>query len=123
MRNSGALNGLIRFNNDSGNNYSYKASTSYGAGADGTSQSSIGGWLNGSDSGFVCLDILNIATINKSVILQEGGVGGAASAAPFSVELRGKWENTSNQITRIDFINAGAGDFDIGSEVVVLGHN
>lgn len=123
LLNTGTLLGHIRFNNDSGNNYSYKGSTNYGAAADGTSQAQIAGWLSGADAGFVTLDIINISNQNKSVILQEGGVGGAASAAPFSVELRGKWVNTSSQITRIDFINAQTGDFSAGSEVVVLGHD
>lgn len=123
LLNSGALDGRIRFNNDSGNNYASKASTNYAAGADSTSASSITGWLSGSDSAYIIMDIINIANQNKSVIMQESGVGGAASSAPFSVELRGKWVNTSNQISRVDFLNNGAGDFAIGSEVIVLGHN
>jgi len=123
LKNSGALGGTIRFNNDSGSNYANRFSTNQGATSTSVSQSSITGWLSGADTGFAVLDIINELAMNKSVHFMESGVGGAASAAPFTVDGAAKWANTAAQITRIDLINTAGGDFDIGSEIVVLGHN
>lgn len=119
----GSLTSSIRFNNDSGNNYAYRLDVNDGTTSNATSQSSIAGFLTGADSAFITLDILNIATQNKGVIGHEVVFDSAASTAPPKVEITGKWANASDQITRIDVLNGGAGDFAIGSEVVVLGHN
>lgn len=121
--NSGGLNLILRLNNDSGNNYAQTLSVGYASGVTATSQSSLNGWINGSNSGFIVVDIINIAANAKALLFRETGMDAGAGTAPFSVTLNGKWSNTSDQITRVDVLNTGAGDIAAGSEIVVLGHN
>jgi len=45
-----------------------------------------------------------------------------ASNAPSTSEIVGKWVNT-DQITRVDLFNGNTGDWDTGSQVIVLGYN
>lgn len=123
--NSGQLDTSLRFNNDSGNNYSQQGSSDFGAGGDTTSASSIA-----LDPGtpstieYMKLDILNIASSEKLVMASITDAGGSgASNAPNNRRSFSKWANTSAQISRIDILNSGTGDFAIGSEVVVLGHD
>ena len=44
-----------------------------------------------------------------------------AGNAPQRKELSGKWANTAAQITRVDAVNGGSGDFAVGSKVTVFG--
>ena len=123
--NSGQLDTSMRFNNDSGTNYSQQGSSDFGAGGDTVSASSIA-LVAGTPTAIEFMDmiIVNAATSEKLVmssIVDSGGSG--AANAPNSRRSLSKWSNTSVQINRIDINNAGTGDFAIGSEVVVLGHN
>lgn len=122
---SGTINSRLQFNNDTGNNYAERSSSN--GGADGTSSSNTNVGLTQSASTnfrYGEATILNVATQEKLVIghVTEAGISGAGNV-PTRAEMAGKWANTSNQITRIDLINIGTGDFAIGSEVVILGHN
>lgn len=123
----GTASVALRFNNDSGSNY---AETLYspngGADVNSTSQAQIGisGATNFQPYLIDCI-ATNDATAMKVVTIQRSSSGGSgAGNAPGRLDITGKWANTTDQITRIDFINtSGTGDYAIGSEVVVLGRN
>ncbi len=118
---SGNIEAAIRFNNDSGNNYSTKYSVNDSE-SSGTNKSSIDTNLTAAGNEFATYNIFNEATKEKLVIseLVDSNTSGAGNA-PQRVEVVGKWTNTSNAITRVDLINVGGGDFAAGSEVVVWG--
>lgn len=122
---SGDVNPVIRFNNDSGNNYAFRISSNGGADITFTSQdniATIGG--GGSNPRYIEFECINIASQEKLVIEHsiERGSSGAGNL-PSRREVVGKWANTSNAITRIDIVNTDVGDILSGSEVVVLGHD
>jgi hypothetical protein len=120
----GTIGVSLRFNNDSGTNYARRISDEGGADATGVSQTGLNIGTTGAWNKLSVTDVINIATSEKLVISHETGVSTAgAGNAPRRQELTGKWANTTDQITRVDAINGGTGDFAIGSEVVVLGHD
>lgn len=121
----GTINAAIRFNNDSGSNYSFDYSTNYGAIVTSTSQTSLAG-LAVAGAGFHSgvFDVINISANRK--LLEGRGYNDAnagAGTGSNSIEVVGKWDNVAAQVTRVDIINLGTGDFAIGSEVIVLGHD
>ena len=114
----------VVFNNDTGNNYAFRSSHNGGSDSTDTSQASLK-WTNtsGSDSKeFHTMYVVNEASKEKLVI-SEGIIQATAGAgnAPGRRENVGKWTNTSNQITRVDITNGGAGDFAEGTEITVYG--
>lgn len=120
----GTTSTQIRFNNDSTNNYALRVSSDFAAATTATSQSSIlprGADANHND---ITMFIDNITAQEKlvNIINVNGGTAGAGNLPSSSFSFA-KWANTSAQITRIDAVNSGTGDFAIGSEIVVLGHN
>ena len=111
----------LQFNNDTGNNYSFKRNTNGGTDADRTSKSFTAG-EDGTATSFSTHYIVNDADEEKLIISDFVGIGGAgASASTSREEIVGKWANTSNQITRVDVKNQAGGDFSEGSEVTVYG--
>ena len=121
----GTIGGGIRFNNDSGANYAERYSVN--GGADATTVSTVSALFRGGTGAFpqfVIGDVINIATEEKVVnyIGSNGNTDGAANL-PNSVVGFAKWANKVDQINRVDIINNGTGDFAIGSEVIVLGHD
>lgn len=121
----GTIDNFVRFNNDSGNNYARRLSTNGAADSAVGSGSTLITFGNSASSSFMEIDVINIATQEK-VATYNAVLAGTAGAAnvPSRITGVGKWANTSNQITRIDVINnSGTGDFAIGSEVIVLGHD
>lgn len=121
----GTIGISVRFNNDTGNNYSYRNSSNGGAdGVAGSASSAFIGAPVTARPAHVDAFVTNIAAQEKLisfVAVNNGGAG--AASAPDRLEGAAKWANTSAQITRVDVINGGTGDFAIGSEVVVLGHD
>lgn len=125
----GTLDTNLRFNNDSGANYAYYQAAAMGAaGAAAVSQTGIAWESGATDSGSTqageVLIYSNVATTEKMFkawSISGDATGGAT--APAVIEEMGKWANASAQVNRIDWINSGTGDFAIGSEVIVLGHN
>lgn len=114
----------IRCNNDSGSNYARRLSTNNSAEATAGSQTSLVLGSGFSNVHFAIIDILNIASkekIIRSDVIQANTAG--AGNVPSHDEGFSKWANTSAAISRIDIINGGAGDFAIGSELIVLGHD
>jgi hypothetical protein len=120
---SGDVNGHQRLNNDSGSNYSWRFSANGAAEVTGTSASVIFSDYDSSTTPSFNLNYLaNVATKEKlstgwGVTQNTAGAG----TAPQRVEFTGKWANTSDAVNRIDYVNVSSGDFDTGSEVVVLG--
>lgn len=114
---SGNISSNLRFNNDSGANYAFNRVS-----GDSVSQTSIGTG-NSALKQYSVFDIYNRTATAKTV--QQYTVFGQASAATAAIWDRtiGEWHNTSVQITRIDAINGGSGDFAVGSRMIVLGHD
>lgn len=114
----------IRFNNDSGTNYARRISDEGAADASASSQTSLLIGTTGAWNQLGVLELTNMATSDKIAIGHQVGVNTTGGGSvPRRQELAGKWGNTSDQITRVDIVNGGTGDFAIGSELIVLGHN
>lgn len=121
---TGAVTSQMRFNNDSGANYSFRYTIDNTVGSSGTSSTNIGNFDGaGNNPHSVFGEIINfLATVKFGKATSISGTTSAA-AAPAYVEFYHKWANTSVQITRIDLINVGAGSFDTGSRIIVVGHD
>lgn len=121
----GTIGANLRFNNDSGTNYVYQNSDDFGARAAATGQTSIAldPAVNASPL-FAEAAVVNHPSdekqIHSTTVLADTA---GSAAAPNSRELHGKWTNSSDTISRVDVINDGTGDFAIGSEVIILGHD
>lgn len=119
----GTITPKLVLNNDTASaSYNRRVSDNHGA-----SSASAGSDLFLTDAAsanmqYVVIDIVNVAAQNKLLIAQ-GMTDGGDGAAPSTRELVGQWEDSTNIISRIDLVNGGTGDFAVGSEVVVLGHN
>lgn len=117
----------IRFNNDTGNNYASNFAA-IGASPASTLTSQSAAVITGATTVanlYYEGQGVNISALDKlfkgdRVTQETAGAGTAPGSARFVT----KWANTSAQITRVDVLNlSGTGDYAIGSEVVVLGHN
>jgi len=122
----GTLDTTVVFNGDTDANYARHRNVNGTWGTD-TSASNIAWESGATDSGQVqstWMEVTNIATQEKSYRMEnisQDAAGGATNIV-FVYGL-GKWANTSAQISSITWTNAGSGDFAIGSEMIVLGHN
>lgn len=122
----GTTNNYFRLNNDSGANYAERI---YDDGVSTTTVSQDKALLAGQTVAQSCtghIEMLNIAGQEKvgRVTGNRPGAPGAANAPVGFRTTAFKWANTTNAVSRIDVINVGGtGDFAIGSEVVVLGHD
>lgn len=120
---SGTAEPDMRFNNDSGSNYADRYSINGGTDGTGTSITSARG-SGVPVSAFINDFIINNASHEKLVIRHVTYVSTAgAGTAPNRRETVAKWSNTSDSITSIKWVenSGGAGQFDTGSEIVVLG--
>lgn len=122
---SGQLATRIRFNNDSGSNYAFQQEVNGGAASSLVSQDRID--INSAANELIVfgeMQVINISASEKTFNLSYSlNATAGAGTNITSVTSRGKWANTAAQITRVDVLNAGTGDFAIGSEVVILGHD
>lgn len=115
----------MNFNNDNSNNYARQSVINYTAPADAVSVSTLqidGGAAT--EDKFAIIEILNMATKEKfgvCTLTESGGTG--AGTAPDSSIQHLKWANTAQQINRIDLTNASTGDYAVGSEIIVMGHD
>lgn len=112
---SGNITSNLRFNNDSGSNYAFNRVT-----GDSVSQTSVGTGNSNLDQ-YSVIDIYNRSATEKLINWYTTFGSASAAAAPIWDRVTGKWHNTSAQITRVDAINGGSGDFAAGSRLIVLG--
>lgn len=125
----GTLDTIWRMNNDSGNNYSFSVlnnNSGTPAFSDATSQNSIAGEPSTVPNGSLIkgtMEIINIATQRKLVTIVGTYNNGSTATRPSPFYSAGVWNNASDAINRIDYLNTGTGDFAISSEVLVSGHN
>jgi len=121
-------NANLTFNNDTATNYAKRTSENGGADATLDSDDAITNIpllpTSRNLPKFIIIDVENFKTQEKLVNASsvDQGTAGAANA-PNRVEGAHKWANTTDFITRVDIVNSGAGDYDVGSEVIVLGSN
>lgn len=123
LKNVGALDVGLRFNGDTGVAYNYRQSIN-GA-ADTTVPSATFIRVEaGSYNVTGIYEVTNVATYEKQVL---GRITGANAPGvtniPSRIELSGKWTNTAAAISSVTIYNVGTGDFAVGSEVIVLGHD
>jgi hypothetical protein len=120
---SGTIHPKLRFNADTGSNYTSRTSTN--GGADWTDNTQTGmrfGAGTNAVSEYISTYVTNESSKEKLAITEMNyNTSTGAGNAPLREESVGKWVNTSDQITRIDVVNTQSGDFAIGSEVVVHG--
>ena len=124
VNNGGTINANVTFNGDTSGNYASRASNNGGADSTATAQTSLGIFqATAANPLFIEAEVINTTAIEKLVIalMQESAAGSANP--PGRLELYGKWANTAAQISSVTCTNTGAGDYAIGSEIVVLGHN
>lgn len=117
----GTISAAVTFNNDTGSNYANRRSDNGGADATATSTTSIA-MVNAVAQNFdLRFEVENTATLAKIPRYSATGEGAnGAGNAPNKYDGSAKWHNTSDQITRIDVTNAGTGDFNTGSQIIVL---
>ena len=122
--NSGQISPSIRFNNDSGTNYSVRSSNNGAADSTATSQTSGQFRAATADAEqFSVGEIHNIASRDKIMYFRSSKLAASAAGTPDRSEGAVFWDNSSDAITRVDAVNGGTGDFGIGSELIILGHN
>lgn len=111
----------LRFNSDTGNNYGFRYTIDNGLGGGTDAANNIGntsgaGTLPHTISG----EIVNLAAAIKlgQMVALDQVAGGSR---PSYVQFYYQWNNTSAQINKIDFFNAGTGSMLAGSQLVVYG--
>jgi hypothetical protein len=120
----GTINSFLRFNSDSGANYSDRRIEDF---VNNTEQSVTMILMPGqttTDDNYIVVDIVNVLNREKQVMMNGARFPvGAANIPRGTVVGWGKWANTISLINRIDVINTGAGLYAAGSEIIVLGHD
>tara|TARA_R110000765_G_scaffold74623_2_gene146263 strand:- start:1110 stop:1682 length:573 start_codon:yes stop_codon:yes gene_type:complete len=120
---SGAIFHDGRFNSDTGSNYAYRYNDNGGTdGTGGTTDKVLLGAGGTSTQGFSISYISNISGEEKLVTTPQGVAQGTAGAAnaPTRRESVSKWTGTA-VIDSITAYNGNSGDYDINSNLSVLG--
>ncbi|MGH3117542.1 MAG: hypothetical protein ACRDQ2_10625, partial [Gaiellales bacterium] len=121
---SGSSIARLRFNGDTGSNYSDKRQDDAGAPVANTTTSGIrlaAASLSGAHGIMVC-DVINVATRAKSLIGEGHSSSESAAAAPVLHRSAGVWQNTTSQINSVTLnVGSGGGNLLAGTEIVVFG--
>lgn len=121
----------LRFNGDTGNNYSNRQSTNGGADTTQTSTSRCnlvaGATLLVSGNGeLVTMDFYNNLSGDRKlgIGIADNGLQTSSATAPNRNEIACKWDNTSAQITSITAIAfTGTGSYDTSSQLTIWGYD
>jgi len=120
----GNINGMLRFNNDSAANYSRRVQADFGTAGTAVSDSSVslGSSLNSSHIAEAKV-FPNLEGRPKLVMAEFVSYNGSdATTLPLHRVQYAKWTGTA-AISRVDYLNSDAGNFGVGTELVVLGHD
>ncbi len=114
----------FRFNSDSGNNYASRRS--FDGGADTLTPSSDKTKINATGSAGAgcfcnCFVVNNSANEKLAIAQQVAAITAGSGAVPARSEAVFKWANTVDQITSVQGINNGVGDFGTASFIKVWG--
>ena len=113
---SGVSDDYLRFNSDSGNNYTTTT---------GTSQAQID-IRNGANSAlglFSIIEAANISSIVKPVFIHTVNRITAAGTAISSYALFACWVNVSSFISSVSLTSSNAQTYPVGSEIIILSTN
>lgn len=116
---SGASDDYLRFNNNSGSNYTFIDS----GGTARTSQTRIDlrDGANSALGAFSVIDIVNIANLVKSLSVHTINRITAAGTAQTFYQIFGTFVNTSAQINRLDLVSSNTETYPANSSVTVFG--
>lgn len=121
----GYVNPKLYFNSDTSGNYSVRYNDNAGSDSTATSQSNIymrAGELDGRS--LTCGYIINISNTPKYVIAHSTNAGSEGAGTSVSLnDVVGKWSNTSDQITKLNFTETAGGSFASGTRLTVWGAN
>lgn len=122
---SGAIG--VRFNNDTGTNYSYSTLYTDGAGTTTSSNSINATRINASSSGspqpdLSTVDVFSYAGSTNKICLNTYSGNNNAATFEYIDRIVGLWRNTA-AITRIDLfgISGGTNSFQVGTVVTIYG--
>ena len=118
--NSGTIDTNITFDDDTGSNYATRTSSDGAADATSVSRANFNTGGDAADS-FHVYYTMNIADQEKLLVGNKVDLSATGTGtAPQRREQTGKWANTADQFTSVEFANAGAGSFVADSNLSVL---
>jgi len=125
---SGNAKSELRLNNDSsGTNgvdgkYSDRKSAYGGADTTRINQTNVRMDITPSFDDWIVGYVSNLSSKEKLGLFHQANTGASgATGVPERFEIALKWANTSDAISRFDFVNSDSGSYDTNSECVVLG--
>ena len=124
VKSSGLCRDTIRFNNDTGNNYSKRKSDEGGSDSTTTSNAEIRSQGNRYNISYGSFFVVNNSSNEKLVIgnfVGQNSSGAGAANAPSRTEAVGKWANTSSQISSVQIYDITT-NF-TGGQIKVWGSN
>ena len=110
---SGASNDYLRFNNDSGANYTTTTGVSQ-------SQIDIRNAANSALGGFSVIEVFNFSSTVKPVFIHTVNLITSAGTAISSYQLFASWVNTTAFLTRVDLVSSGAQTYPANSSILIL---
>ncbi len=123
-RNSGVIQPQLRLNNDSGTNYSDRNRSNFFIDSQNTSDTKLDLFDPGLQNNmYTNLWIANFSTSVKQIIGFTNDIDGGTTTSdtPNIYEFNGKWANTDDAISRVDLVNAGIGNFQVGTTFTIWG--
>lgn len=117
---SGSGNINIRFNGDTGTNYTYRISSNSGAYSNDTGKTFVElGNVANTEPCFAEVTVFNMATIAKYVVGSAYQALGTGAGNPF--DIKGTWNNTSDQITSVTVQVDGLITLGAGTRMIIWG--